>query len=126
MASVEESVTSQCYNWKVAYIEESGEAGNGGVGDSVTCAGLVSGVDEQSPIVCVGGMNGRKVIFVDVLSGEALSEIAVGSQSMSSSSAAAIGSSCCWENLELVLVQEAVPPIVYVSPRPVELEAERW
>ena len=64
-----------------------------GVGDSVTCAGLVSGVDERSPIVCVGGTDGRKVVFVDVLSGEALSEIAVGSQSMSSSSAAAIGSS---------------------------------
>ena len=65
-------------------------------------------MDEQSPIVCVGGMNGRKVIFVDVLSGEALSEIAVGSQSMSSSSAARLGVHC-WENLELVLCKRGCP-----------------
>ena len=79
-------------------------------------------MDEQSPIVCVGGMDGRKVIFVDVLSGEALSEIAVGSQSMSSSSAAAIGSSLLGKFGISLGAREAVPPIVFVSPRPVELD----
>ena len=123
VASVEESADKSMLQLEGGTIlKKAVKLETASVGDSVTCAGLVSGVDEQSPIVCVGGMNGRKVIFVDVLSGEALSEIAVGSQSMSSSSAAAIGSSLLGKFGISLGAREAVPPIVYVSPRPVELD----
>ena len=123
VATVEESADKSSLRLKGgAVAKKAVKLETAGVGDSVTCAGLVSGADERSPIVCVGGTDGRKVVFVDVLSGEALSEIAVGSQSISSSSAAAIGSSLLGKFGISLGAKGTMPPVVHVSPRLIELD----
>ena len=123
VATVEESADKSSLRLKGgAVAKKAVKLETAGVGDSVTCAGFVSGADERSPIVCVGGTDGRKVVFVDVLSGEALSEIAVGSQSISSSSAAAIGSSLLGKFGISLGAKGTMPPVVHVSPRLIELD----
>ena len=123
VAAVEESADASSLQLKGgAVAKKTVKLETASVGDSVTCAGLVSNAGEQSPILCVGGTDGRKVVFLDVLSGEALSEIAVGSQSISASSAAAIGSSLLGKFGISLGAKGFAPPIVYVSSSLIELD----